>query len=99
MGMIDAAVRYARRGLPVFPCIPGAKIPLTEHGCNDASSSLDQVREWWAEYPDANIGMACGEKSFVVLDYDVKNGKRGRETRDNLHRRFIIDTLTATTPS
>jgi hypothetical protein len=34
--MTDATLRqalaYARRGWPVFPCLPGQKIPATTHG-------------------------------------------------------------------
>ena len=44
--------------------------------------------------------MATGKKSGVVaLDFDRKNGKPGLETREDLHRRFKIDTLTAATPT
>ena len=40
--MTDATLRqalaYARRGWPVFPCLPGQKIPATPHGYRDATT-------------------------------------------------------------
>jgi hypothetical protein len=92
-------MRYASRGLYVFPILPNAKTPLTQHGVLDATTDTEQIREWWQKRPRANIGLACGEKSGIVaLDFDVKDGKRGRETLEFLESRFP-DTLTAETPS
>ena len=30
--LVDAALRYAELGYPVFPCVPGGKVPITPHG-------------------------------------------------------------------
>ena len=32
----DAALKYAMLGYAVFPCQPGGKKPITEHGLRDA---------------------------------------------------------------
>ena len=44
--MTDTALRqalaYARRGWPVFPCLPGQKIPATTHGFRDATTDEQQ---------------------------------------------------------
>lgn len=71
-----AAVSYARLGLLVFPCAPRSKTPLTPRGCKDASDDLDQVTAWWTQWPDANIGIACGEMSgLFVVDIDGPEGE------------------------
>ena len=66
----DAAAAYASAGIPVFPCVPGEKNPLTEHGFHDATTDLRQVQRWWHRTPDANIGIATGH-GIDVLDVDV----------------------------
>ena len=70
--LADAAHQYARQGFPAFPLEPGGKAPLTNHGHLDASVSGADIQAWWDQWPDANIGIPCGEVSFDVLDIDVK---------------------------
>lgn len=78
VSLAGAATAYAKRGLRVFPLRPGGKEPLGEaapHGCKDASTDAVEVAEWWAKYPDANIGIATGPDSGVwVLDVDGPEG-------------------------
>ncbi|GAB3769937.1 hypothetical protein FB382_001509 [Nocardioides ginsengisegetis] len=75
-----AALRYARLGIPVFPCVPGGKVPLTPSGFHDASSSEPVVDSWWQRTPDANIGLPTGTVSGVlVVDVDVHPGGSGFE--------------------
>jgi hypothetical protein len=68
--MLDAALRYARSGWPVFPCKPGSKEPDTRHGFKDAITSPDVIRGWWAERPYRNVAIATGEPGPDVLDVD-----------------------------
>jgi P4 family phage/plasmid primase-like protien len=78
---IEKALEYAARGWKVFPCLPDGKAPMTPTGFKDASKDPDRIREWWAKTPDANIGLATGMSSgIVVLDVDVKNGAKGEES-------------------
>jgi Bifunctional DNA primase/polymerase, N-terminal len=74
--LLDAAVEYATRHIDVFPCMPGGKRPLVEHGLYDASSDADVIRSWWSRWPTANIGTPTGSM-FHVLDID---GPAGVET-------------------
>lgn len=70
------AEAYAGMGWRVFPCAPRSKIPLTDHGCSDASADLERVRAWWMRWPDANIGIATGEGSgLFVYDIDGEEGE------------------------
>lgn len=71
MSLVDAALEYASRGKPVFPCDPSNKRPLVPNGFKDASSDPIQIRAWWARWPQAMIGMPTGRVTGVwVLDVD-----------------------------
>lgn len=72
----DALRIVLDHGLRVFPCRPGGKDPLTDHGCKDATDDRAQIREWQARWPDANWGAATGGGIFA-LDIDMKNGLDG----------------------
>lgn len=66
-----AALVYAAKGVPVFPCDAGSKRPLTKHGFADASMDSATVAKWWRRWPDAMIGMPTGRVTGVwVLDVD-----------------------------
>lgn len=66
---------YARRGVPVFPCEPGGKRPLTPNGFWEATTDEGVVRRWWGGWPSANVGVPTGEASgLLVLDVDAGDG-------------------------
>lgn len=74
--MLTAALTYARRGWPVFPCVwtgPNAKGPLTSHGHHDASTDPAQITAWWHRWPRAMIG-APVHRLLLVLDVDPRHG-------------------------
>jgi P4 family phage/plasmid primase-like protien len=50
---------------------------LVPHGSKDATLDENQVRAWWRQYPNANIGLATGHQFFAV-DVDIK--KDGDQT-------------------
>lgn len=66
--MLQAALRYAELGYPVFPCVPGGKAPATAHGFLDAMTEPGQIEAWWTARPDANIGMPTA--GLLVVDVD-----------------------------
>ncbi|MCL2465103.1 MAG: bifunctional DNA primase/polymerase [Micrococcales bacterium] len=97
-----AALTLARADLPVFPCLPGGKTPLTRHGFLDATADLRQVSSWWGRWPDANLGLPTGPMSSVeVVDIDVRPGGDGHGAFDAAARRVGADGWTArvATPS
>jgi hypothetical protein len=57
-------------------CKP-AKHPRTKHGVSDDSNDPEVIAEWWRRWPDANIGIATGEPSgLIVFDLDGPEGER-----------------------
>lgn len=83
MTLLEAATDYAARGWAIFPCEPCGKRPLTNHGCRDATTNETTIRQWWARWPDANIGLACGKASgisVVDVDFDEEKGIDGYES-------------------
>ena len=69
---LQAALRYAELGWHVFPLAPGQKTPITSHGVKDATTDKNQIKKWWAKWPNANIALACGKTSGVyVIDVDI----------------------------
>ncbi len=94
----DAAIAYATRGWPVIPlhsirdarctcgkakCDSPGKHPHTTHGLKDASTDERIIRRWWKRWPDANVGVATGASSgIVVIDIDPRHA--GEDSLANL---------------
>lgn len=87
---LAAALDYAARGWLIFPlhtpenggcscrrldCDAVGKHPRTPHGLKDATREPAKIRECWAHWPAANIGIVTGAASGpVVLDIDPRSG-------------------------
>ena len=70
----DSALELAiSRSWPVLPLKVRGKVPLTPHGCKDASTDPEAVLSWWEKCPAANIGIATG--ALVVIDIDGPQGE------------------------
>lgn len=97
-----AATVFANAGVPVFPCVPGGKQPLTEHGFHDASTDPLVVGRWWRSWPDANIGVPTGAASgLLVVDVDVHGPVSGFEAFGRAEYAGLVDgwTVMVNTPS
>lgn len=68
---LNAALEYLEQGFYVFPLKPKSKAPLTPSGFKDASNDPEVIKAWWRKHPKANIGIATGEISrLMVIDVD-----------------------------
>lgn len=102
--LLASALVYASMGYYVFPCFsvvngrctcgragcntPG-KHPIIRGGHTSASSDPVQITKWWGKNPTANVAIATGKASgLVVVDKDVGPGKFGDETLDALQERL-----------
>ena len=88
--MYQAAVQYIKMGLAVFPLEERGKRPKTRNGFKDATTDAAQVKAWWQQWPNANIGIATGKRSggiFVIdLDIDEDKGIDGYHTLEDWQR-------------
>ncbi len=91
LSLPEAAARFAASGVPVFPCVPGGKRPLVEHGFHDASTDARQVAAWWRRWPGANVGVPTGLESGVeVVDVDRKTTGSGFVAFDRARRTGLV---------
>lgn len=82
IGLGAAALRYATWGYAVLPLARGGKKPHRmlghEGGVHHATVNQAAIWRWWESDPAANIGIATGTASrLVVVDLDVKHDADG----------------------
>ena len=78
------ALDLANRGFRVFPIRDWADgdgwKPIKDFKTNASAGAAD-IADWWRKWPDARIGLPCGERNGIaVLDVDEKNGQSGSAT-------------------
>jgi hypothetical protein len=89
--MLRAALDYAAHGWAIFPvhgvsscrcgsrmsdCSSPGKHPLTRRGAKDATTDARVIAGWWRRWPDANLALATGAASgVVVIDVDPPRGE------------------------
>jgi Bifunctional DNA primase/polymerase, N-terminal/Protein of unknown function (DUF3987) len=105
--LLDAALGYARRGWHVFPihwptdgecscgkpdCENQGKHPLTANGFKDATTDPKVIGEWWSKWPSANIGLATGAVSGIVV-VDIDNPEAKEELKKVLPSDYDIQAV------
>ena len=75
--MLEAALRYEARGWSVIPIEPRGKRPrlASWKPYQERRATAAEIREWWRECPNANVGIVTGAVSgLVVVDSDGPAG-------------------------
>lgn len=86
---------WQKAGKPVAThlyCSSPGKHPigdLVPHGVLEATTDAATITQWWAVYPDANIGIATGVTSGLVV-LDVDNRHQGEQTLNRLMDRYGV---------
>jgi hypothetical protein len=82
--LLAAALNYAGKHLPVFPCQPRGKTPAVAGGFHAATTNAETIKRYW-RIADRNIGIPTGSVSGVwILDVDGEDGEatpRGLQAR------------------
>jgi predicted P-loop ATPase len=83
--LIEHVLRYQKLGWFLFPvygmngdtcacgkknCSSPAKHPIPNDGLNAATNDEQVLRDWWAAYPDASIGLVLKASNLIALDVD-----------------------------
>jgi hypothetical protein len=100
------ALRYAERGIRVFPVQSDAKAPchrLIDSWTEEATTDEEQIRRWFSGEFSPNVGIATGQwdgdGELFVVDIDVPGGF---ETWDQLRQERdtpVPETTAVATPS
>lgn len=71
-----AAHNAITHGFAILPLRAREKIPITAHGCKDATRCHEQAATFFARHPHANLGIATGTASnLCVIDIDGDEGE------------------------
>ena len=95
----EAALALAGRGLRVLPvhgivrgvctcpkgrdCKSPGKHPHIRAWQAEATTDDAAIRDWWKRWSDANVGIATGAKSDIVV-FDIDSAAGGEESLDGL---------------
>ncbi|MFW7381791.1 MAG: DUF3987 domain-containing protein [Oligoflexus sp.] len=106
------ALEYAKLGWKLIPihtaqegncsclnptCNSPGKHPRTRHGSKDASNDPVTICRWWSQWPDANIGIATGSSSnLVVIDIDPRHGGDQSWEKFQLQHQFATSLTSVT---
>jgi hypothetical protein len=82
---LRTALKYADEGIPVFPCKPGGKAPLTPNGYLDATTDKAKITARLNRHPRANIGAPVPEGEVVI---DIDRDRYGFSSFAELEERY-----------
>lgn len=102
MKPLDGAILLGGYGIRTFPthgiredggctcgssdCTSQGKHPIGRGWQNSATSDPEELRQLWTRYPYANLGVACGEASgVIVLDVDGPDGQQSLAILESEH--------------
>lgn len=84
--MSDAAGQYIGHGWVVLPMRPRGKVPLLPSAeLAEGEPSIAIVTEWFERWPEANLGVATGASSGIVV-FDIEAGGGGDRSMAALER-------------
>lgn len=89
-------------GFYLFPVRPNQKEPMQGFKWKLMSSnSVATVDEWLERFPEHNWAVDCGKSGLLVVDVDVKGGKDGTKTLQDLQEEHgdLPTTATQRTPN
>ncbi len=90
--LLNAAIEYNGMGFSVIPCKKNKKPFLKWTKYQTHRASQDQIKKWWAKWPDANPAIVTGKISdLIVVDADTDEG------RENLNDNFLPDAISIPT--
>jgi len=72
---------------------------LLKNGTHSGTTDPEMLAKWWEKWPEANIGISTGKKSFDALDVDLRGD--GPETLKDLEEKHgeVPDTIEQITGS
>jgi hypothetical protein len=77
MKMMNEALQYAKLGLSIIPVDKHKKALVQWQRYQKEKASEDQIKQWWKQWPKANIGIVTGTISgLAVIDIDTEEGKQ-----------------------
>ena len=68
--LLSIALDLAHNGYYIHPLAARDKIPLAEHGSNDATRDEATIRAWWRRWPNANVGISLDKTGLVDIAPD-----------------------------
>ena len=75
--LLPNALAYGKHGFSIIPIQPCEKKPLIRwDSYQNQRANVDELRIWWTQWPDANVGIVTGAVSgLIVIDLDTLEAK------------------------